>query len=205
MRTTYTLVLCLTAGISGAPLHLPSARTAVPEEISELNECIQKRFLDRTAFGMRRILPNGFHGVRQFRPENPRETALLDRLQSQGYEVALYLTGRDTLTPSDGTIEFWRRAVQGPAYITQLPKPEALPAPTALLDESKFVMLSSRSGAGYDVQLGEWTVALRPLRAQNETCVQCHVARALGSKPDIRIGDALGVVSYVYRCLPENR
>lgn len=188
-------VLCFTAALSAAPLHLPSARTAAPEEISELNECIQKRFLDRTAFGMSRILPDGFHGVRQFRSENPRETAILDRLRSQGYEVALYLTGRDSLT----------RPVQGPAYITRLSDPDTLPPPSALLAASSALLFSAPGSPRQDVQLGEWTVTMRPLRAQNEACVQCHLARAIGAKPEIKIGDSLGVVSYVYRRQKQDR
>jgi hypothetical protein len=35
--------------------------------------------------------------------------------------------------------------------------------------------------------------ALRPLRASNEGCVQCHIASG------VKIGDPLGVLMYVYK------
>jgi hypothetical protein len=54
---------------------------------------------------MQRILPNGYHGVRQFRSENATEQAVVDQLQQKGYEVALYLAGRNVaIIPAPGSL-----------------------------------------------------------------------------------------------------
>src|SRR5437868_10941801 len=86
-----------------------------PAEISQLDECIQKRFLSTRTFGMSRVLPNQFHGVRVFQPEDDTERALVSELKQKGFEVAFYLAGRNTLSPS---LDVRRSRVQGPAYIT---------------------------------------------------------------------------------------
>ncbi len=174
-------------------LLIATLRIRQPEEIPQLNECIQARFLDATAFGMRRILPYEFHGVRVFRPENATEGAVVDRLQQQNYEVALYLAGRGILTPPT-PLDFPRRdRVQGPAYITRLGNPEELPGPEALLEESRRALISFQKGDGYDIHTSGWTVSMRPLRATSDKCVACH------NTPGLKIGDALGVAMYVYR------
>jgi len=179
--------------IYAAPGHLGSLRNSEPEEISRLNESIQKRFLDRTSFGMSRILPNQYHGIRTFQPENPTESAIVNELQQKGYELALYLAGRNILvtpTPAQPPLGQRRYAVQGPAYITHLQNTAELPAADVLLEDSRAALSSFAKGDGYDIQKGAWTVAFRPLRASNAGCVQCH---------SVKIGDALGLVLYVYR------
>jgi hypothetical protein len=142
---------------------------------------------------MSRILPNQFHGVRQFRPENPDEQAVVNRLGQDGYQVALYLAGRNVLSaPSpDSLLQPYRYAVQGPAFITRL-NAEELPRPETLLEESRAAFSKDQ---GYEIQKSGWTVALRPLRATSESCVQCHnVAGA-----HVKMNDVLGVAMYVYK------
>jgi hypothetical protein len=177
--------------------HLTFPPTPEPDELTQLNECIQRRFLARTTFGMGRILPNQYHGVRQFRPENATEQAVVNQLEQKGYQVALYLAGRNvaTVPALAPTLQPYRYAVQGPAYITHLRNPEDLPHSDALFEESRTALAAFKTGQGYDVQKGDWTVALRPLRATNEACVQCH--NAAGS--NVKINDPLGVVMYVYK------
>jgi hypothetical protein len=147
---------------------------------------------------MSRILPGGgSHGVRQFRPENPAEQAVVNQLEQKGYEVALYLAGRNVMAaaPSAPMVAFYRHGVQGPAYITRLRNPGELPRQEALLEESRSALASFQTGQGYEIQRGEWTVAMRPLRATNETCVRCHnVAGA-----NVKMNGVLGVAMYVYR------
>jgi hypothetical protein len=155
-----------------------------PEEIARLNECIQARFHDRKAFGMQRILPRQYHGIRTFQPENPTEQAVVNQLQRKGYQVALYLSGRGVLaTPAIAT---FRNGVQGPAFITPFPRKDDL----SLLDDSREALVSFEKGEGYDIRKGEWSVAMRPLRATDQQYVQCH---------SVKVGDAIGVAMYVYR------
>ncbi|HEV2689917.1 MAG TPA: hypothetical protein VGV35_15265 [Bryobacteraceae bacterium] len=166
-----------------------------PDELSRLNECIQHRFQDRTSFGMRRILPFQFHGVRQFRPENATEQAVVNELQDKGYQVALFLAGRNVIPALQSMLApAYRYTVQGPAYITHL-NPQELPQPASLLEESRTALEAFKTGQGYNVEKDGWTVALRPLRAANEACVQCH--NNMGAS--VKLNDPLGVVMYVYK------
>ncbi len=175
-----------------AHLTLP-VTTPEPNELNQLNDCIQRRFLGRTTFGMNRILPNQFHGVRQFRPENAAEQAVVNQLGQDGYQVALYLAGRNVLSAPapNSLLQPYRYTVQGPAFITRL-NPEELPRPETLLEESRAAFSKDQ---GYEIQKSGWTVALRPLRASNEACVQCH--NAAGAH--VKMNDALGVAMYVYK------
>jgi hypothetical protein len=87
--------------------------------------------------------------------------------------------------------------VQGPALVTGIRDLRQLPGSDALLPESRAALASFQTGEGYDVRMGDWTVAMRPLRASNEGCVACHTART--AQTGLHIGDALGVVMYVFR------
>jgi hypothetical protein len=189
MRTTlFVLFLALAPANAG---HLPTTRNPEFEEIASLNECIQARFLSRTSFGMRRIALPDHHGVRQFQPENANELAVVGRIQKKGYELAVFLAGRTVLSlplPMN---------VQGPALVTNLRDPKQLPTPDVLLPESRAALASFQSANEYDTRVGDWTVAMRPLRASNAGCVGCHNPEGLQS--GVKIGDALGAVIYVYR------
>jgi hypothetical protein len=81
---------------------LLSAHNSGTEVLSGLDDCIQKRFLDTGAFGINRILP--LHGVRQFHPANAQERATVEDLERKGYEVALFLAGRQILRPAENTV-----------------------------------------------------------------------------------------------------
>ena len=145
---------------------------------------------------MRRILPNQYHGVRQFRPENATEQAVVNDLQNKGYQVALFLAGRNVMIALQSTLALapYRYNVQGPAYITRV-NPQALPSAADLLDEGRRAMEYFQSAQGYNVQKDGWTVAVRPLRATNEACVQCH--NSMGAH--VEMNDALGAILYVYK------
>jgi hypothetical protein len=177
--------------------HLTLPVTSEPGELNRLDECIQHRFLARTTFGMGRILPDQFHGVRQFRPENATEQAVVNQLDQKAYQVALYLAGRNVLSDPSANpmLSLYRYAVQGPAYITRLRNPEELPRPETLFEESRTALTAFNTGQGYDIQKGDWTIALRPLRATNQACVQCH--NSSGAR--VKMNEALGVVMYVYK------
>jgi hypothetical protein len=196
-RAAYLGMRLLILASLAAHLTLP-VTAPEPSELNRLDDCIQHRFLARTTFGMGRILPDQFHGVRQFRPENTTEQAVVNQLDQKGYQVALYLAGRNVLdVPSPiPNLALYRYAVQGPAYITHLENPEELPRPDSLFDTSRTALVAFRTGQGYsDVQKGDWTIALRPLRASNDACVQCH--NAAGAR--VKMNDPLGVVMYVYK------
>jgi hypothetical protein len=200
--TLLTLTATLTAILSAATP--PTIRTTEPVEITKLNECIQIRFLDRRSFGMARVAPLRRHGdLRTFVPENPAERALVEQIKEKGLEVAVFLVGRQALPASASGVG--RAGLQGPASVTWNPE-VALPDGAALLAEGKTALKTIGEGKGYDVRKGEWTVAMRPLRASNEGCLGCHIygpAVAAITMPGFtaapKLGDTLGVVMYVYR------
>ena len=165
---------------------------AAPPEITRLDECIQTRFLDRKAFGMSRIAVPSFHGMRVFQPENPTEITVVNQLRQRGIELAIYLVGQQTLSPQPFPTP--RARLQGPASITLLAH-SAPPVEEALFADGKAALASIGPCPGSDLKEGEWSVAMRPLRASNQACIQCHTT--VNGAP--KIGDALGVVMYVYR------
>lgn len=115
----------------------------------------------------------------------------MNQIQKKGYELAVFLAGRSVLsTPLP-------LGVQGPALVTSIRDPKQLPGRMALLPESRAALASFQTGDGYDVRMGEWTVAMRPLRASNDGCIVCHTART--AQTGLHIGDALGVVMYVFK------
>jgi hypothetical protein len=189
MRILASFLALGTALMGATPVRLYPPGSATPEEIEQLHECIKLRFLDTRSFGMSRILPNRDRGIRVFHPENPAEQSVLSKLRLQGYEVGLYLAGRRILLERPA-IDARRSTVQGPAFMTPFYKDE-LPPPELLLADSRRALINFEKGEGYDIQKPGWMVAMRPLRATNESCVQCH-----GS---VKIGDPLGVALYVYR------
>src|SRR5258706_9356591 len=160
----FALLLGFGAAVTATtPVRLDPPRNSTPAEILQLHECIKARFLDTRSFGMRRILPQQFHGIRDFKPENPAEASVISKLEQKGYDVAFYLAGRKILvepTPLDAR----RFSVQGPAFMTGWRK-EEFPAPESLLADSRRALIAFETGEGYDIGQPGWTGAPRALRA----------------------------------------
>lgn len=179
-----TITLALLAVLTGSE----------PVPITRLDECIQTRFLDTGRFGMKRILPMEYHGIRTFEPENAAEKAVVAQLAVEKYDVAFYLAGRGILS-APPLIDPRRTRMQGPAFITRQ-RVEQFPQPDALLTASREALAAFDEGRSQDIRLPGWTVVARPIRASKENCVRCHSA---SSGQTLKIGDPLGVAVYVYR------
>ena len=134
--------------------------------------------------------PSVVHGIRIFQPENPAEQAVVDQLRQKGFEVVAYLVGQQAL--ADAPLDSARARLQGPASIT-MPPDVQFTDEAVVFSEGKRALASIGQDPGYDLQKGHWTI--RPLRASNQSCIQCHTYP--GSAP--KLGDALGVVLYVFR------
>jgi hypothetical protein len=232
MRTITALLVSafLTSGLlistlGAASPHDPGAVTELPD-ISRLHLCIELRFVDRTTFGMKRILPREHQGIRNFSPENSTEQSIMSALSEKGYEVALYLSVRGVLTDAPVVTDPFlpqmptrRYLPQGPAFITKTTNTSELPPQAALLAAGRagFAALekSESYAASYAIRTGGWTVAMRALRA-DATCIACHAAnpvpnpihvsdaatpahRGTDRTASLRAGDTLGVAMYVYR------
>jgi hypothetical protein len=186
MRTIILLSLNATFLITAAP---PTIKETVPSEITRLEACIQTRFLDRKAFGMSRVAILDPHGIRTFRPESPTEDAVVNDLRQRGFEVVAYLVGRQALGAP--IVPARRAGLQGPAQVVLLPATK-VPNEATLLAAGRSAL--SKDSAN-DVKTDGWNVAIRPLRASNQGCIDCHTT--IGNAP--KLGDAIGVVLYVYR------
>jgi hypothetical protein len=185
----------------------PLSQPANTDPIARLDECIHQRFLGARTFGMSRILPNRYHGVVLFQPENAAERQVVADLTRKGYHVAVFLAGRHVLDTPSGFRSQARYGVQGPAFVANITAEVALPDRDALLADSRKAMQSfaahDEHDSGYDVHEADWVVAMRPLRASNETCVMCHTVGpgtlVRDASRQVKLGDALGVAMYVYR------
>src|SRR5580704_16264656 len=100
MRTITALLISafltfglLTSTLGAGSLNDPAIVAELPD-ISRLHTCIAIRFVDRTTFGIKRILPREHQGIRDFSAENAAEQSIMTALQEKGYEVALFLSGR---------------------------------------------------------------------------------------------------------------
>lgn len=208
--------------LTAASLRDPGALTELPD-ISLLHSCIEIRFVDRTTFGMKRILPREHQGIRDFTPENATEQSIMTTLTDKGYEVALYLSGRGVLTDAPAVTDPFlpqmparRYLPQGPAFITKIVNTAELPPPRALLAAGRAGFTALEKSEAYAIRSAGWTIAMRPLRA-NDSCIACHVAnpvpnpihlsgaatpahrRGAAQHDGLRAGDTLGVAMYVYR------
>lgn len=207
-------LLSLTATLTLPAVTPPVIKPNTPPEISRLDDYIQMRFLDRTTFGINRmggpmpttplepgvpfrmkVSPRNeafLSHMRMFRPENPTEQSVVDQLRQKGFEVAAYLIGHQAL--AETPVPTPRAGLQGPVSITSRSDTQFADE-TFLFSEGKKALASIGQGPGYDVKKGDWNMAIRPLRASNQTCIQCHTT--VDGTP--KLGDALGVVMYVYR------
>lgn len=179
---------------SAAPAHLPKRANSDPDVISDLDVCIQQRFLDGKSFGMSRILPFG-HRVRQFRPETTKEQQVIERLDAEGYQLGFFLAGRAILNPPPQFTPPTRLGVQGPAFMTRHLKTNELPKPEDLLPEARIALASFETGEGYTIHKDGWSIAMRPLRTTSDRCIACHKS----IDPAVKLGDAAGVAMYVYK------
>jgi hypothetical protein len=213
-----TYGLATTLFVNAAPPHVTITE---PDEIKELDRCVQNRFQDPAAisqrrFGMGRMGPRRMpspqpppHGpspiaghsrqgthhrdVRDFKSENPAEQAVIDAFQAKGYEVIVYLAGRKILEqPPTKTQIQYRYGVQGPALITGKSMSPDPPSTRWLLAESRTALESFEIGDGYTLKRGTWTVAMRPLRAANSGCVSCHTSGVARDKDGSKSELAVG-------------
>jgi hypothetical protein len=226
---------CLTASFLFIALVLwprPSvAQNPAPESqiIDALDDCIQQRFKDiDKSFGFRRIIRAG-DTPHRFKPENTKEFSSIGELNSKKVEVALYLASRSVLgdKPDDkewnqdrlasteqgvtpmsigrGT-GFSRRIIKGPVLICAKDKLD-MPLPSELWEQSKKAMQVFATKDSFEFTLGNWQFTARPVRASEQSCLQCHLVDStavLARKPNeepkqLKIGDPLGVVLYAYR------
>jgi hypothetical protein len=172
--------------------------------ILTLDAAIQKRFekVDGT-FGIRRIIPPAYtaHG---FAPENAAEISSLRELEDAQLRVVFYLAGRGVLESQAEE----RRArvletIKGPAYITRGLSSRLPDAASMSIEARRAFAAFERKEPYYDFEAGDWNVVARPVRAAEDTCLNCHWSTGdhglTGGRSGLRVGDVLGVALYAYQ------
>ena len=199
----------------GAQLTIRYGLFASPVEA--LNYCIQKRFHTLDGFGMARMPVVPQH-VYEFAPETSEEQAAVAELQQKGWSVGLYLGGRGLLE-SPMTQAEWekvgkfsdRKAISEPLRISGKLPPTDLPKPWELWKIGQRALVASTTSDQYQASFDRWWVDARPIRANQKACFKCHAAEGADGYPprsrdpstELKIGDALGVVIYVYARTPK--
>lgn len=199
-----------------------------PQIVDALNDCIQQRFKDvDKSFGFRRIIKVG-DTPHRFKPENPKEFSSVNELANQKVEVALYLASRSVLgdkptdkewaqgdndtarndkpVPMPATVNYSRKIIKGPVLISTKDKAD-LPLPSELWEHSKKAMQAFAAKDSFEFTLGKWQFTARPVRASEQSCLQCHMADSTATfarepnkeSKQLKMGDPLGVVLYAYR------
>lgn len=159
--------------------------------IDDFDRVIQKRFAGIGRFGMSRIAVLGPHGLLSFQPMNREETAAVNALPSP---TALYIAGRDVLDGKQEPLASFR----GPVAIHPRAAISGLPTQSDLQSGAARALAAFQKQDRYVFVTSGWTVEGRPIRATQESCVQCHSARE-PKRAAPHLQDALGVVLYLYR------
>ena len=215
-----TFAAAVFARTSVAPRRQPSTQPAQNSHpLDALDREVQKRFHNVIGFGMARIGTE-----KRFAPETEEEKAAVRELKRGGYRVGLYLAGRAVLdaVPEEGRQSKRTfgsspagQAFSGPIFLSSSGL-KGLPTAASLWDETRRALQSFAAGEErYGFKSGEWDVEARPVRASEESCLKCHVARVefkvvtdeAGQKTFKReqkedapkVGDPLGVLVYAYR------
>jgi hypothetical protein len=186
----------------------PAPSIAAPEEspIESLDRNIQVRIHEHVGNGMARIIhPMG--QLHQYRPESPAEEEVVAGLRRSGWTVGLRLGARSLLAPDAKPGEGWWD-VTPPIAITEGELSGDLPGHGELREFGRKALASSdHEGSGnVSGSIGRWSVEARVIRADRQSCLDCHARRAeavppAGASDDqrpLKVGDAVGVALYFY-------
>jgi hypothetical protein len=196
----------------------PATTASLPPEglIDDFDRSIQLRFLTAPSFGIRRIQPVGPISTHldQFHPTTDLERDSVAAFESNGWDVGIYLSGRRVKlrpdTKGDEKYDITYRLFE-PIPVTSGLKQSKLRDSKKLADEVKqaFVEFQKPGGANENemrFESGRWSFVARPVRAVNQSCLQCHtdsvVTERLGNGKFAirkrRIGDANGILMYAF-------
>jgi len=197
--------------------------------LSAFNDSIQERFkvVDRY-FGYKRIIrPDD--SAHNFKPDKAKEIKDVGELKAAHLAVALYLTSRGVLVdpPKDAksydknanilylSENSVTRTIKGPAVITGKDEQFSdLPKPIELWEQSRKALNSFDNNDNYDFSLSGWQFSARPVRASEQSCLNCHMPSYAGpasvvldtktgkevpARKGLKLGDTLGVVLYAYK------
>lgn len=188
--------------------------------VEDFDRTIQQRFLTAPFFGFARIAPTRPTGPRpghvsSFSPSTPEEYAAVAAFKKEGWDVGLYLFGRrvqprtDTKKENDYDIRY---RLFNPIPVTPGLKRSSFRKQKKLAEEAKRAFLEfqkpdSANKNEMRFEIGDWSYIARPVRASNQSCLECHkdyvitdkVAEGKFVARPRRIGDVNGVLFYALR------
>ena len=219
ITSLFIALFLLNTPSTASSMQMPDSESHI---IDALDDCIQQRFKDiDQSFGFRRIIRAG-DTPHRFKPENAKELASLQALNSRKKDVALYLTSRSVYgdkpddkewnqgaseTPIRSGRGYSRKIIKGPVLISAKEKDD-LPLPSELWEQSRNAILAFATKDSFEFSHGNWKFTARPVRASEQSCLKCHVSDSTritahnetGEKLKVlKIGDPLGVILYAYR------
>lgn len=177
--------------------------------IDALDRAIQKRFHSVIGFGMARIATE-----KKFTPETEEEKEAVNSLNKANLKVGLYLAGRGVLNPKPTKSQFsfgLARSISPPIFVGSMTNVKELPAPFDLWEQTQKALTAFGEGKdSYEFKMDKWIIAARPVRAGDQSCLQCHkedftlivlpngtmTGESKGNK--LQVGDPLGVLLYAY-------
>ena len=187
--------------------------------INDFDKVIQERFLTAPSFGFRRIAPLVSPGpenphFESFHASNQAEHQAVNAFELNGWDVGIYLYGRKVTRRTNTKKEKYdiRYRQFNPIPVTPGLKRTDFPHATELVSNIKeaFVEFTKKGGKNENeirLDKGSWSYVMRPVRAANQSCVQCHtdyvVTERLGdgrfTVRKRRVGDPNGVLVYAFR------
>lgn len=187
--------------LESRPKHLASP-------MDDLDYHVQERMRTSEGFGMSRVfgLVHIMNIVSLTNKASDEERAVIAELERQGLRVGVYLGSRGLLeAPVSEAVwnegekrraESKRKPIGEPVLISGEVEPEGMPGPFELWEIGQKALVISKTSDRYESSIGRWKVDARPVRAAQESCLKCHSSEHPDTK--LKIGDALGVVMYVY-------
>jgi hypothetical protein len=185
--------------------------------VGSLDRCLQVRFRNLDGMGLSR-LPITHANVQRFEPETANEIAAVSELKKDGFDSAFYLGGRDLLEQrmTDADLEKPKRfgfdgGISEPVVVTDKTALLDLPKQRELREHGRKALLASIASDPYRSSIGRWSIEARPVRADRQECLNCHAPENAtrfpspreNSSGSLRVGDALGVLIYVYAQTPK--
>jgi ribosomal protein S14 len=192
--------------------------------IDRFDKAINARFLTQPSFGMGRIVsgmtipPEKLRSghLSHFSPQTESELATVKAFSDEGWDVGIYLYGRrsEPKVVNGKTKDKFsiRYRINQPVTVTATLKERDLQDASDMVKDVKEAFLVFQNSASdaqqnYEFDRGDWSYVARPVRAANQSCLQCHNDYAVIDKlQDGRfkfrkraVGDVNGILLYAFR------
>jgi hypothetical protein len=210
--------------VNGQTSKAPAPRKPDMMLIDRFDNAINLRFLTQPSFGMGRIV-SGMIIQREklrsghlsyFSPQTESELATVRAFSEEGWDVGIYLYGRRSepkvvrgKTKDKFSIQY---RINQPVTVTATLKERDLQDASDMVKEVKQAFLVFQNSApnaqqNYGFDRGDWSYVARPVRAANQSCLQCHndyvvIDKLQDGRFKLRkreVGDVNGILLYAFR------